>query len=106
MRWPTPCGGRSAGEDVVDAALLASETRRGSDRGLSEATAKRALDAFVDATTAALRGGDDVTLAGFGSFSISKRSARTGRNPQQGKESSTKREVKFKAGAELSKASN
>jgi nucleoid DNA-binding protein len=89
---------------VVDAALIADETNRGSDRGLSEATAKRALDAFVAATTDALGGGDEVSLAQFGTFSISKRSARTGRNPQREKDSSAKKEVTFKAGAELSKA--
>ncbi|WP_262342811.1 HU family DNA-binding protein [Haloplanus rubicundus] len=100
------CPAERTADLVVDAALIASETRRGSDRGLSEATAGKALDAFVDATAAALRGDDDVTLAGFGSFSISKRSARTGRNPQREKESSAKNEVKFKAGAELSKAVN
>lgn len=53
--------------------------------------------------------GDTVELIGFGSFSISKRSARTGRNPQTGKEikvAAAKSVVKFKAGAELSKAVN
>jgi len=71
-----------------------------------EATAERALDAFVDATADALRKDDDVSIAQFGSFSISKRSARTGRNPRRGGDSSAKKEVKFKAGAELSKAVN
>jgi len=87
---------------VIDAALIAAETKR----GLSEATAERALDAFVDATADALRKDDDVSIAQFGSFSISKRSARTGRNPRRGGDSSAKKEVKFKAGAELSKAVN
>lgn len=93
---------------VIDAELLASETDRGSDSELSKSDAKKALDAFVNATTKALRGGDDVSVVGFGSFSISKRSARTGRNPQTGKEikSQGKKEVTFKAGAELSKAVN
>ena len=72
--------------------------------GLTKADAKKALDAFVSATTDALKGGDRVTLIGFGSFSVSKRSARTGRNPQTGKEIkiAAKKVVKFKAGAELS----
>ena len=72
--------------------------------GLTKADAKKALDAFVSATTNALKGGDRVTLIGFGSFSVSKRSARTGRNPQTGKEIkiAAKKVVKFKAGAELS----
>ena len=52
---------------------------------LTKADAQRALDAFVNATTKALKKGDRVALVGFGSFSISKRAARTGRNPQTGK---------------------
>jgi DNA-binding protein HU-beta len=72
--------------------------------GLSKADAKKALDAFVDATTAALKKGDRVGLVGFGSFSVSERAARKGRNPQTGKEINikAKKVIKFKAGAELS----
>jgi DNA-binding protein HU-beta len=72
---------------------------------LSKADAKKALDAFVDATSGALKGGDRVALVGFGSFSVSTRAARIGRNPQTGKEISipAKKVVKFKAGADLSK---
>ena len=77
-----------------------------SESGLSKADAKRTLDAVTDATTRALTKGDRVALVGFGSFSISKRSARTGRNPQRETKSSAAKEVKFKAGAELSKAVN
>ena len=71
--------------------------------GLTKVDAKKALDAFVAATTDALKGGDRVALIGFGSFSVSQRSARTGRNPQTGKEIkiAAKKVVKFKAGAEL-----
>lgn len=74
--------------------------------GLSKADAKKALDAFVGATTDALKGGDRVALIGFGSFSVSERAARTGRNPQTGKEITiaAKKVVKFKAGAELADA--
>ncbi len=74
--------------------------------GLSKADAKKALDAFVDTTTDALKGGDRVALIGFGSFAISERGARTGRNPQTGKEIQipAKKVVKFKAGAELADA--
>ncbi len=73
--------------------------------GLSKADAKKALDAFVGATTDALKKGDRVALVGFGSFSVSTRSARKGRNPQTGKEINipAKKVVKFKAGADLSK---
>ncbi|MFC7132092.1 MULTISPECIES: HU family DNA-binding protein [Salinibaculum] len=87
---------------------MASDTPRHTDGGLSKADAKRGLDAFVTSAATILNGGDSVGLGGFGSFSISKRSARTGRNPQTGREqtSRAKNEVKFKAGAELSKAVN
>ena len=75
-----------------------------SDAKISKADAKRALDAFVDNTTKALKKGDRVALVGFGSFSVSKRAARKGRNPQTGKEIkiAAKKVVKFKAGADLS----
>lgn len=71
--------------------------------GLTKADAKKALDAFVGATTDALKKGDRVALVGFGSFSVSEREARKGRNPQTGKEITipAKKVVKFKAGAEL-----
>jgi len=75
-----------------------------SGAGISKADAKKALDAFIDTTSSALKKGDRVALVGFGSFSISKRSARTGRNPQTGKEIqiAAKNVVKFKAGSDLS----
>jgi DNA-binding protein HU-beta len=75
------------------------------EAGLSKADAKKALDGFVNATSTALKKGDRISLVGFGSFSISERSARTGRNPQTGKEIkiAAKKVVKFKAGAELNK---
>ncbi len=77
-----------------------------SGSGLTKADAKKALDAFISATTASLKKGDRVALVGFGSFSVSKRSARTGRNPQSGKEIKipAKNVVKFKAGSELADA--
>jgi nucleoid DNA-binding protein len=99
---------------VIDAEYIASVTG-GSREGLSEADAKRALEAFINTTTEALKKGDRISVGreededeGFGTFSISKRSARTGRNPQTGKEIqiAAKKVVKFKAGAELSKAVN
>lgn len=71
--------------------------------GLTKADAKKALDAFVDSTTNALKNGDRVALIGFGSFSVATRSARTGRNPQSGSpiEIPERKVVKFKPGAEL-----
>ena len=72
--------------------------------GISKADAKRALDAFVGATAGALSKGDRVSLVGFGSFSVSHRAERQGRNPQTGKTITiaAKNVIKFKAGAELS----
>lgn len=83
---------------LIDA--IASEAK------LTKADAKRALDAFVKTTTSALKKGDRVALVGFGSFSVSKRNARTGRNPQTGKPITiaAKKVVKFKAGSELAGA--
>ena len=70
---------------------------------LSKADAKKALDAFVNATTGALKSGDRVALVGFGSWSNSSRSERTGRNPQTGApiKIAAKKVVKFKAGSDL-----
>jgi DNA-binding protein HU-beta len=73
------------------------------ESGLTKADSKKALDAFVKATTDALKAKDKVALVGFGSFSVSTRSARTGRNPQTGKEIKidAKSVIRFKAGSEL-----
>jgi DNA-binding protein HU-beta len=75
---------------------------------LTKADAARALDAFVNATSKALKKGDRVALVGFGSFSVSKRAARNGRNPQTGKtiKIAAKKVAKFKAGADLAKTVN
>jgi len=77
--------------------------------GLSKADAKRALDAFIETTTSELKKKNGrVSLVGFGSFTVSKRAARTGRNPQTGKEIKipAKNVVRFKTGSELSDAIN
>lgn len=93
---------------VVDADRIVREVGSKRDGDLSTADATRGLEAFVAVATRTLGSGDVVSLGGFGTFSISKRSARTGRNPQTGKEIqiAAKNVVKFKAGAELSKAVN
>ncbi|MBN2486331.1 MAG: HU family DNA-binding protein [Bacteroidales bacterium] len=77
-----------------------------SKAGMTKADAKKALDAFIASTTDALKKGGRVALVGFGSFSVSSRSARTGRNPQTGKEIKipAKKVVKFKAGSDLADA--
>jgi DNA-binding protein HU-beta len=76
------------------------------ESGLTKVDSKKALDAIIKATTVALKKGDRLALVGFGSFSVAKRNARTGRNPQTGKEIkiAAKKVVKFKAGSELSNA--
>ena len=74
-----------------------------SEAKLSKADAQRALEGFINATTKSLKKGERVALVGFGSFSVAKRAARVGRNPQTGKEIKipAKKVAKFKAGAEL-----
>lgn len=57
-----------------------------SSASLTKADAGRALDATLDAVKAALKKGQKVTLVGFGTFSVSKRKARKGRNPRTGEE--------------------
>lgn len=76
--------------------------------GLSKADSKKALDAFVGATTSALKGGHKISLVGFGSFDISKRKARSGRNPKTGAviQIKAKNSVRFKAGSDLSTSVN
>jgi len=84
--------------ELIDAMALEAD--------LTKADAKKALDAYINATTKALKDGDRVALVGFGSFSISKRAARKGRNPQTGKEINiaAKKVVKFKPGSELAES--
>jgi len=76
-----------------------------SDAKITKADAKKALHAVITSTSKALAKGERVALVGFGSFAVSKRAARKGRNPQNGKEIKipAKKVVKFKAGAELAK---
>jgi DNA-binding protein HU-beta len=73
------------------------------DAGLTKAQASAALDAVVDGVSSTLANGDKLTLVGFGTFSVSNRAARKGRNPQTGKEINipAKNVVKFKPGKDL-----
>jgi len=75
---------------------------------LSKADAGRAVDAVVDTITDALKGGDSVTLVGFGTFLVRARAARTGRNPQTGAaiEIKAANAPAFKAGKALKDAVN
>lgn len=74
------------------------------DAEISKKEAGLALDSFTDAVTKTLKKGDTVTLVGFGTFSVSKRAARVGRNPQTGAalKIKAKKVAKFKAGKTLS----
>jgi len=73
------------------------------DAGISKASAKKALDSMMGNVQKSLKKGDRVSLVGFGSWSVTKRAARDGRNPQTGKtiRIAAKNVVKFKPGAEL-----
>jgi len=72
--------------------------------GLTKADSEKALNAITSAISNSLKKGERVGLVGFGSFSVSQRAKRTGRNPQTGKEITipAKKVVKFKPGADLS----
>ena len=69
------------------------------DTGISKAAAKIALEAIIQNIEEALRKGEKVSLVGFGTFSVSRRAARIGRNPQTGKAITitAKNVVKFRA---------
>jgi DNA-binding protein HU-beta len=81
-------------------ASIAKETK------LSKASAEKVINAFTHSVTKALRKGDKLTLTGFGTFSVAKRRARKGRNPQTGKEIKipANKVAKFKAGKLLKRA--
>jgi len=75
---------------------------------LTKAQAASAIDTTVDSISAALRKGDRVALIGFGTFSVSQRKARSGRNPQTGAtiKIAARKVAKFTAGADLKKTVN
>jgi DNA-binding protein HU-beta len=76
--------------------------------GLSKTDAAKAVEGVFDAITGALKKGDEVRLVGFGTFSVSKRKASTGRNPRTGEAMTIKAssQPKFKAGKGLKDAVN
>jgi DNA-binding protein HU-beta len=76
--------------------------------GLSKGDASKAVEAVFDSVTGALKKGDEVRLVGFGTFSVSKRKASTGRNPRTGEPMTIKASTqpKFKAGKGLKDAVN
>lgn len=86
--------------DLVAAVADASE--------LTKADAAKAVDAVFDTITGSLKGGDDVRLVGFGTFSVVNRKATTGRNPRTGEtiQIAASKQPKFKAGKGLKDAVN
>jgi len=74
------------------------------DAGITKIAAAAALDSFMEGVTKSLKDGDKLTLVGFGTFSVSKRAARMGRNPFTGEQIKikAKKVAKFKASKELS----
>ena len=78
------------------------------DAGVTKAAAKKALESFLGNVEGSLKKGNRVSLVGFGSWSVTKRAAREGRNPQTGKtiKIAAKNVVKFKAGSDLQSSVN
>jgi len=78
------------------------------DAGITKTAAATAVDSLIRGVTGALKKNQRVTLVGFGTFGVSKRKARTGRNPQTGEaiKIKAKRAVRFKPGKQLESALN
>ncbi len=78
------------------------------DAGITKGAAATAVDSLVTGITSALKKNQRVTLVGFGTWHVSKRKARTGRNPQTGEtiKIKAKKAVRFKAGKQLEGALN
>jgi DNA-binding protein HU-beta len=76
--------------------------------GLTQSQAEAALSATLEAIQGSLKGGESVSLVGFGTFSANHRDARTGRNPRTGEtiQIAAKTVAKFKPGKKLSDALN
>ena len=76
--------------------------------GLKKVDAEKAVAAFIATVTSALKGGDKLSLVGFGTFSTSKRAARKGQNPQSGEKINIPAATvpKFKPGKTLKEAVN
>jgi nucleoid DNA-binding protein len=76
------------------------------DAEITRAKAETAFNSFLDGITGSLKSGDKVTFVGFGSFGVSERKARVGRNPQTGEEIKipARKAVTFSAGKALKEA--
>jgi DNA-binding protein HU-beta len=86
--------------ELIDAVATSSD--------LPKAQAARAVDAMIDVISSALRGGDQVTIVGFGTFLVREREARSGRNPRTGEtiQIPASKMPSFKAGKGLKDAVN
>jgi DNA-binding protein HU-beta len=84
------------------AALVATQA------DVTQAVAEKALSAMIDGITSALKAGEDVAIVGFGTFKVSQRAARTGRNPKTGEplEIAASKSPTFSAGKGLKEAVN
>ncbi len=82
--------------------------RMASDADISKAAAERALESFTTSVQSTLKKGGSVTLVGFGSWSVTKRAARTGRNPKTGEplKIAARKAAKFTPGKGLKDALN
>ncbi len=78
------------------------------DAGITKAAAQRAVESMVHGITESLKRGERTTLVGFGTFTVTERKGRTGRNPQTGAtiQIPAKKIVKFRAGKELEEILN
>jgi DNA-binding protein HU-beta len=94
---------KKGGGSMTKADLIAAVAKEAS---IAKVAAEKALNAFTSSVTKALKKGEKLTLTGFGTFSVTKRGARTGRNPQTGKEIKipARKVPKFKAGSLLRSA--
>ena len=97
-----PIGGHKTMTKMELVSAMADKT------GLSKKDAEAALKAFTDVVAEELKKGEKIQLVGFGTFEVSERAARTGRNPQTGKEMTipASKAPKFKAGKALKDSVN
>jgi DNA-binding protein HU-beta len=106
--YPSGVGGsnpEAKGEKMNKADLI---NRIAAGSGITKSQATSAIDTTIESVTGALKKGDRVALIGFGTFSVSQRKARNGRNPQTGAtiKIAARRVARFSPGADLKKAVN
>lgn len=97
------CGYKHSNKKLMNKGNLIDKVA--SEAKITKVQANAAIDAFLSSTTTALKKGERVVLVGFGTFMVTKRAARKGRNPQTGKviNIAARKVVRFRTGVELSK---